>query len=85
MDIGKLKPGQTCVVVNIKGSGSVRRRLLDMGITPGTCIRLCKKAPLGDPIQISLRGYYLMLGKAQARLIEVCNVQNTKEMEEECR
>jgi len=61
--------GETGVVVTVNGIGRVRRRLFDMGITPGCEIYLRKKAPLGDPIEISLRGYELTLRKDEADLV----------------
>ncbi len=58
-------------VLAVHGEGAVRRRLFDMGITPGAEIYLRKKAPLGDPIEISLRGYELTLRKAEAAHVEM--------------
>ncbi len=69
--LSKLSIGETCKVVAVHGEGVVRRRLFDMGITPGAEIYLRKKAPLGDPIEISLRGYELTLRKAEAANVEV--------------
>ena len=60
------KPGESGVVRNVKADGKIRRRLFDMGVTPGAQIMLRKVAPLGDPIQISLRGYELTLRKTEA-------------------
>lgn len=57
------------VVTSVAGDGHIRRRLLDMGITPGAKVLLRKKAPLGDPIQINLRGYELSLRKVEAKNI----------------
>lgn len=67
----ELKIDQTGEVINVEGTGKIRRRLLDMGVTPGTKIYLRKKAPLGDPLEILIRGYELSLRKAEARLIKV--------------
>ena len=53
------------------GSGAIRRRLFDMGVTPGADVRLRKKAPLGDPIEITIRGYELTLRKAEAACVEL--------------
>lgn len=61
--------GETGVVKTVEGEGMLRRRLLDMGVTPGTAIFLRKKAPLGDPIEITIRGYELTLRKTEAHLI----------------
>ncbi len=63
--------GEKGTVVAVSGEGAVRRRLFDMGITPGAEIYLRKKAPLGDPIEISLRGYELTLRKAEAAHVEM--------------
>ena len=63
--------GSTVRVVKIHGEGAVRRRLFDMGITPGAEVYLRKKAPLGDPIEIALRGYELTLRKSEAMFVEV--------------
>ena len=63
--------GESGVIVSVKGEGRVRRRLLDMGLTPGAEIYLRKKAPLGDPIEITLRGYELSLRKEEAKNVEV--------------
>ena len=63
--------GETVTVVKLHGEGALRRRIMDMGITKGTEIYLRKVAPLGDPIEITVRGYELSLRKADAELIEV--------------
>ena len=65
------KVGQTVEVVKVHGEGSsLRRRLLDMGITPKTQVTLVRCAPLGDPIELNVRGYALTLRKADAQLVE---------------
>ena len=61
--------GEKGKVVSVQGEGKVRRRLFDMGVTPGTEILLRKKAPLGDPIEISLRSYELTLRNSEADCI----------------
>ena len=61
--------GETGQITNVEGEGRIRRRLFDMGITPGADIYLRKKAPLGDPIEITIRGYELTLRKDEAMLI----------------
>ncbi len=66
--------GQSGKVVKVNGEGRVRRRLFDMGVTPGAEIYLRKKAPLGDPIEITIRGYELTLRKDEACLVE-CEVK----------
>lgn len=63
--------GDTGIVKTIAGEGKLRRRLFDMGITPGAKVFLKKKAPLGDPIEITVRGYELTLRKDEAMLIIV--------------
>ncbi len=63
--------GEKGVVKAVNGEGAIRRRLFDMGITPGAEIFLRKKAPLGDPVEISLRGYELTLRKAEAAHVEM--------------
>ena len=69
--LSQLEIGEKAVVKAVNGEGVVRRRLFDMGITPGAEIYLRKKAPLGDPIEISLRGYELTLRKAEAAQVEI--------------
>lgn len=66
-----LKPGEKGSVRSVGGTGALRRRLLDMGITPGTMVMVRKVAPLGDPIELFLRGYELSIRKADAKNIEV--------------
>lgn len=63
--------GETVVVKKINGSGPVKRRIMDMGITKGTSIYVRKVAPLGDPIEITVRNYELSLRKFDAEIIEV--------------
>ncbi len=69
--LSELSVGERGVVKAVKGEGAVRRRLFDMGITPTAEVYLRKKAPLGDPIEISLRGYELTLRKAEAAHVEI--------------
>lgn len=71
MTLREAKVGQTVVVARLHGEGAVRRRIMDMGITKGTEIYVRKVAPLGDPIEVNLRGYELSLRKADAEMIEV--------------
>ncbi len=63
--------GQTVTVVKLHGEGAVKRRIMDMGITKGVSIRVRKLAPLGDPMELTVRGYELSLRKADADMIEV--------------
>ena len=63
--------GQTVTVKKLSGAGPVKRRIMDMGITKGVSIYVRKVAPLGDPIEVTVRGYGLSLRKADAEMIEV--------------
>ena len=65
------KIGQTVTVKKLNGEGAVKRRIMDMGITKGAEVHIRKVAPLGDPIEITVRGYELSLRKADAKMIEV--------------
>ena len=65
------KCGQTVLVVKIYGEGAVKRRIMDMGITKNAEIYVRKVAPLGDPVEVTVRGYELSLRKADAEMIEV--------------
>lgn len=67
----QVKIGSTVRVVKLHGEGAVKRRIMDMGITKGTEIFVRKVAPLGDPIEVTVRGYELSLRKADAEMIEV--------------
>ncbi len=66
-----LKVGQTATVVRLHGEGPVRRRILDMGLTKGTQVYLRKVAPLGDPLELTVRNYELSIRKADAEMVEV--------------
>ncbi|MBR3584985.1 MAG: ferrous iron transport protein A [Oscillospiraceae bacterium] len=65
------KIGETVKVVKLHGEGAIKRRIMDMGITKGTEVYVRKVAPLGDPIELTVRGYELSLRKADAEMIEV--------------
>ena len=69
--LDKIEKGETGLVKNVEGDGKVRRRLFDMGVTPGAKVTLRKKAPFGDPIEITIRGYELSLRKAEAELVNI--------------
>lgn len=70
--LDNLKDGENALVSKIHGEGtSLRRRLLDMGITPGTLILKVRSAPLGDPMEFNLRGYSLTIRKSDASLVEI--------------
>ena len=69
--LSELSMGERGRVVKVNGEGAIRRRLFDMGVTPGADVYFRKKAPLGDPIEITLRGYELTLRKSEAALVEM--------------
>ncbi|MBQ6836196.1 MAG: ferrous iron transport protein A [Clostridia bacterium] len=69
--LDKIKPGQTVRVTKLGGEGAVRRRIMDMGLTKGTNVYVERMAPLGDPMELRLRGYSLSIRKADAEFIEV--------------
>lgn len=71
MTLKDLRRGKSATVRKLNGEGALRRRIMDMGITRGTRLTVLKVAPLGDPIEISVRGYSLSLRKEDAALIEV--------------
>lgn len=71
MTLRDVRIGGTATVKKLTGEGALKRRIMDMGITKGTQIYVRKVAPLGDPIEINLRGYELTLRKADAEMIEV--------------
>ena len=71
MTLRDLKPGQQGTVVSIGEKGPVRRRIMDMGVTPGAEIKVIKIAPLGDPIEVNIRGYELSLRKSEAQQIQI--------------
>ena len=63
--------GGTCKVKKLRGEGTVKRRIMDMGITKGVEIKVQKVAPLGDPMEVTVRGYQLSIRKADAEMVEV--------------
>ena len=71
MTLREAKTGQTVTVVKLNGEGAVKRRIMDMGITKGVEIYVRKVAPLGDPVEITVRGYELSVRKADAEMVEV--------------
>ena len=71
MTLKEAKVGDTVTVVKLHGEGAVKRRIMDMGITKGATIFVRKLAPLGDPIEVTVRGYELSLRKADSEMIEV--------------
>ncbi len=66
-----VKIGETVKIVKLYGEGAVKRRIMDMGLTKGTSVYVRKVAPLGDPVELTVRGYELSLRKADAEMIEV--------------
>ena len=70
-NLKEIKIGSTCKVMKLHGEGAVKRRIMDMGITKGVEVYVRKVAPLGDPIEVTVRGYELSLRKADAEMIEV--------------
>lgn len=73
-----LRAGEDCVVTGVLGEGAVRRRLFDMGITPGAELVIIKTAPFGDPLEIRVRGYQLGIRKAEAKKILVRRKNGSK-------
>ena len=71
MTLDKLPLGQDAVITAVGGEGALRCRLLDMGLIPKTTVRVEKVAPLGDPIEVTVRGYELSIRKADADMIQV--------------
>ncbi|MDE6852909.1 MAG: ferrous iron transport protein A [Lachnospiraceae bacterium] len=71
MTLRDMAKGQTVKVKKISGEGPVKRRIMDMGITKGISIYIRKVAPLGDPVEVTVRGYELSIRKADAEMIEV--------------
>ncbi|MCW4021912.1 MAG: FeoA family protein [archaeon] len=71
LQLNKLEPGQNAIVINIKGSGATRRRIMDMGIVRGSKIKVIRRAPLGDPVEFEIRDYNLTLRKKEAECIYV--------------
>ena len=70
MTLGELKPGESGRIIHVF-SNNLRKRIIDMGLTNGTVVKVKKLAPLGDPIEILVRGYFLTLRKSEARTIEI--------------
>ncbi|MDW5299640.1 MAG: FeoA family protein [Sedimentibacter sp.] len=74
MTLDNIKPGQGGIITSIGGQGMLRRRLLDMGLTPNTRVNVRKVAPMGDPIELSIRSYVLTIRKEEASKIELKEV-----------
>lgn len=71
MTLKELRPGQKGIVASVGTTGAMKRRIMDMGITPGVEIQVIKAAPLGDPIEVHVRGYELSLRKEEAQQIRM--------------
>ena len=71
MTLIEVKVGQTVTVKKLSGQGATKRRIMDMGITKGVEVTVVKVAPLGDPIELNVRGYQLSIRKADAEMVEV--------------
>ena len=71
MTLNEVPVGGVCTVTKLKGTGKLRRRIMDMGITKGVEIKVVKIAPLGDPLELNVRGYELSIRKNEAESIEV--------------
>ena len=71
MTLREVKVGQTCTVKRLHGEGAVKRRIMDMGLTKGVEVFVRKVAPLGDPMELTVRGYELSIRKADAEMVEV--------------
>jgi len=67
--LDEIKVGESGLIKKVEGEGRLRRRLFDMGVTPGAMVYLRKKAPLGDPLEVTIRGYELTLRKTEASLV----------------
>ncbi|MBR5985615.1 MAG: ferrous iron transport protein A [Clostridia bacterium] len=70
-NLREVKVGQTCTVKKLHGEGAVKRRIMDMGLTKGVEVYVRKVAPLGDPMELTVRGYELSIRKVDAEMVEV--------------
>ena len=71
MTLKDMKPGDSVKIVKVHGEGAIKRRIMDMGLTKGTALSIRKVAPLGDPVEVTVRGYELSIRKADAEMVEV--------------
>ena len=71
LTLDKIEPGTMTRIVSNKATGNVRRRIMDMGLLPGESLEMVSRAPLGDPLEVVVKGYHLSLRKSEARFIEV--------------
>jgi len=79
LGLDELAPGERAVVSSVRGEGPIERRLLDLGLLPGTSVLALRRAPLGDPIEYELRGYRLCLRRSEARRVRVDRVTDAPE------
>lgn len=79
MTLNEFAPGAMLEITKLTGSGAVKRRIMDMGLTKGTRLYIRKVAPLGDPLELTVRGYELSLRKADAVMIEVRTAGSSQE------
>ena len=84
MTLFELKCGCGGIISKVDGQGALRDRLLDMGLTPGTEVFLRKTAPMGDPIEITLRGYELTLRKEDAKMIQLKDIRDGYKIAGDC-
>ena len=78
MTLDELEVGKSAIIVNVGGSGALRNHLLDMGLTPNTQVTMIKVAPMGDPIELCVRGYELTIRLSDAAKIEIKDVTDKK-------
>ena len=71
MNLNTLKPGESARILEVGGEGALRQHFLDMGVIPGAEVTVTKLAPLGDPMELNVRGYELSVRKADAEMIEI--------------
>lgn len=72
--LDEVKVGESCTVAALTGTGALRRRIMDMGLTKGTGVYVRRVAPLGDPVEITVRGYELSIRRDEAKSVEVSDV-----------
>ena len=82
MTLDMLKRGEPARVLNVGGEGALRFRLLDLGFVPGTEVKIIRRAPFGDPIEVMLRGYRLTLRQKDAATVEVIKIGGTRGAED---
>jgi Fe2+ transport system protein FeoA len=76
LTLDQLPIGNSATIAAVRGEGALRDRLLDMGLTPGTCVMVRKVAPMGDPMELNLRGYELTLRRSDAKNIDIVGDEN---------